>query len=784
MRWNTAKTHSPYRQPGAARRQRGAAIAEFAVVLPALLMLGLGSIQSALFYQAKTTVTYATFEAARKGATNHGLKTPMLETFGLRMAPVFGGDGSGSDAVAAIAKGKTEASQSSITRIDIINPTREAFQEFGRPNPETGKIEIPNTHLKYRDAGDIRTNSGVNVQDANLLKIEATYGYQLKVPLINGLVTAALAKIDPQNAAFYDQNRIPITAVATVRMQSEAWENGNLTASGAPPGGGAVPNGEPGEGDSQSGNDNEADDLAAGQGDPLNPVDPFQNNGNGCDSTVQSCLDNPSNLGNPNSCSAGNEDTASSQTAQVTGLPATGTGNPIHVVSGNKYQAETDITALPGPLGLVWQRHYNSQSIYRGSLGTGWRHSYDVQLRRTAEGVRLIQADGRHILFYKTGDNRYESALHSDGWLIFAENSTKSDDESITWHWPNGQRLRFNARSQLTDIMLPTGEALRLQYNDQRRLFLVRDAQNRELSLGYYPNGRLKSVLNTSGQALHYRYDDNGNLESVNYADGTLRTYHYEGKHDANNLTGITDQRGVRFATWAYDEHDRAISSEHADGVEKVTIDFNDDGTRLVTNSLDETSTYYTEIKQKLGIVTRIDGPGCSSCGPGDIEYEYNDALRLTKTSYKDGRRTYREYDAKNRLTAIYKQLGDHPKRLVSRFGFSGDDTLPSSFSRPSINPKGYHSKLLTRDSAGQIVDITEVGYAPDYKGGFNKMVRSTRYEYRNGALYASDGPVPGTVDRVVYPNGRQKPAHPAVIKPSRPKSRQITMRGRQYKLD
>ncbi len=199
MRWNAAKssiTNTRSERRELVGRQHGASIVEFVVVLPALLILGLGSIQSALFHQAKTTVTYATFEAARTGATTHALKAAMLDQFGLRLAPVFGGDGSGSDAMAAIAKGKTEARNAAITRIDIINPTQEAFQDFGVLNAETGRTEIPNSHLKHRNANDIRTNSGVNIQDANLLKIKTTYGYHLKVPLINSIVTAALKKID------------------------------------------------------------------------------------------------------------------------------------------------------------------------------------------------------------------------------------------------------------------------------------------------------------------------------------------------------------------------------------------------------------------------------------------------------------------------------------------------------------------------------------------------------------------------------------------------------------
>src|SRR5690606_37635758 len=37
-----------------------------------------------------------------------------------------------------------------------------------------------------------------------------------------------------------------------------------------------------------------------------------------------------------------------------------GAGNPVNVATGNKYQRETDMPALPGVLGLELVRHYNS----------------------------------------------------------------------------------------------------------------------------------------------------------------------------------------------------------------------------------------------------------------------------------------------------------------------------------------------------------------------------------------------------------------------------------------
>lgn len=51
----------------------------------------------------------------------------------LRLAPVFDGDGSVGKALAAMRTGKTEANDPDIIKLDIINPSPEAFQEYDFP---------------------------------------------------------------------------------------------------------------------------------------------------------------------------------------------------------------------------------------------------------------------------------------------------------------------------------------------------------------------------------------------------------------------------------------------------------------------------------------------------------------------------------------------------------------------------------------------------------------------------------------------------------------------------
>jgi len=61
--------------------------------------------------------------------------------------------------------------------------------------------------------------------------------------------------------------------------------------------------------------------------------------------------------------------------------PNIGAGNPINIVTGNKYQREVDMAPLPGVLGLEIVRHYNSSfsrpQHSNNLVGRGWKLSYE-----------------------------------------------------------------------------------------------------------------------------------------------------------------------------------------------------------------------------------------------------------------------------------------------------------------------------------------------------------------------------------------------------------------------
>ena len=143
-------------------------------------------------------------------------------------------------------------------------------------------------------------------------------------------------------------------------------------------------------------------------------------------------------------------------------------------------------------------------------------------------------------------------------------------------------------------------------------------------------------------------------LEFVVYPDGTtgtdadnpLRQYHYENPVFPAALTGITDERGIRYASYGYDDKGRAVYSYHGsaeDAIGRVDIDYHgsddySDGEalRTLTNSKGISSVYTTLLQQGVALLGNVSGPGCASCGAQNASYHYEpgSGLLLSRTDH------------------------------------------------------------------------------------------------------------------------------------------------------
>jgi hypothetical protein len=229
-------------------RQDGATIVEFTILCPFALLLVLGIIQLGLLLTAKEVVNEAAFLAARAGAVNHA-KVDEMKTVMRRALVPFYQDTTKQDPFGRLLDATGKAQGDTLIciplvkcdlDIQVLNPTSAAFDDFGLVNNMSeNHTYIPNDNLEYRSRVP-GNNSKLSIQDANVLKIKVTYGYQIKVPLMESVIKSVMCGFDTGIDAFgrgdlpstggtdcvsyYNRGRIPIVAYATMQMQTPAWQ--------------------------------------------------------------------------------------------------------------------------------------------------------------------------------------------------------------------------------------------------------------------------------------------------------------------------------------------------------------------------------------------------------------------------------------------------------------------------------------------------------------------------------------------------------------------------------
>jgi len=381
-------------------------------------------------------------------------------------------------------------------------------------------------------------------------------------------------------------------------------------------------------------------------------------------------------------------------------------GNPIDVSSGSKIQTETHIPVtgylgllwhyryLPSATG-EWQHNYqkkivslSDQSATNGILKTpnfssaseaclaGWPHlriSNNFVNPNITSGTpqfinnRCVVSAGGKILkeilvqsnesinlinlpsYIQVNDNdgsktsyrgiasqsRYQDVNGSNNILI-------KDSDHWTLSYSNGQVEYYDLQGKLTKIILSSGATQILSYDSSTQLLTrVQDNVGHKLDFTYQ-NNQIQTVTLDNTKVTRYSYNAYGLIDTVTFPGNATRIYHYEDTRFPTALTGITDERNVRYATWAYDAQGRAISSEHAGGAEKTLLTFNADNSTTVTNSLGKQTIYRFEYINGAKRVVKVEGQASTNCLAANKDYTYTpEGWIESKTDWKGIKTTY-----------------------------------------------------------------------------------------------------------------------------------------------
>lgn len=477
-------------------------------------------------------------------------------------------------------------------------------------------------------------------------------------------------------------------------------------------------------------------------------------------------------------------------------------GNPISLGIGGKYQKEQDYNGS-GRLPLEFTRHYNNlltsaawysvtnfpgtlaqrvemasnpeeperQLIGMDRMGVLWRHSYQraIVVRATtgSNGIETAAAyrdDGKVLAF-----NLYNGAYIPDGDVV--DSLVKMGDGTWRYTTANGEQTEeYDTTGRLIKITDRTGVYQILAYDSCGLLRTVTDNFGRALTLDYttaclgIPNTayRVSSVTDPASGVTSFTYDSKGRLTQVTYPDGKYRVYHYDGSI-STELTGISDENGVRYVNWTYDGNRRANSSTHAGGAEAVSIVYSPgsatySGTvtsAIVTDAAGAARTYSFTAVQGVNRVTSIVQPAASGSGTVTETYGYDANGNVVNKKNFSGQRTcYAFNTTRNLETARVEGFASGvacPSNVTTYTPASGTTQRKittqwhATYREPAQIDEPGRRTIFIYDGSGNLLTKTVLDTA-------TSQSRTWTYTYNIlGQMLTADGPRTDVSDVMTY---------------------------------
>ncbi len=430
--------------------------------------------------------------------------------------------------------------------------------------------------------------------------------------------------------------------------------------------------------------------------------------------------------------------------------------NPVSLPNGNKFEVTTDFESA-GPNPLRFFRYYSSYFNGDGTMGWSWRHNFSGHLEfPNGTTVEAHHANGAILTFNQSGsdwvpvdpDITYRLEASGANWLVVSNVDTVETYDSA------GRFASIQDRSGFTQT---------LNYNGSGELTDVTDSYGRALTFTY-ANGLVATMTDDDGQVYAYIYGSlypmpGGNtpiLKNILYPDDTPAdpndnpkvTYLYEDSDFAGALTGIVDERGVRVATFAYDDLGRATLSEHAGGADRHDIAYNINGTVTVTNPLGRESIYSFATHANAPKVTQINGQATVNVPSDTVQFIYDANGYLASKTDREGNVTNYTRDARGLELSRTEAAGMPLARTITTTWHTGF-RLPTQIVAPGKTTD------LSYDASGRLTQRTETdttSHSVPYST--NGQTRSWTYTYTwsvSGLLQSADGPRTDLTDDTLY---------------------------------
>ncbi|MFF4549123.1 DUF6531 domain-containing protein [Streptomyces sp. NPDC001406] len=326
-------------------------------------------------------------------------------------------------------------------------------------------------------------------------------------------------------------------------------------------------------------------------------------------------------------------------------------GDPIDMVSGEMFMAETDVE-LSGLLPLALRRTHLSTYRTGRSFGSSWASTLDERLELDDQGAAFATEDGMILLYPVPRPGAAVLPAEGPRWPLdwdgtpgaplrvtdpltgitrhFAPpRSPAANDDAFTLLLVamtdrNDYRIDFEREADGTPVAVRDsgGRYIHVDTEGERVIGLrLRDPEDGPHGtllrrFGYSPEGDLTEAHDSSGLPVRYTYDGPG------------------------RITSWTDRNGYSYH-FSYDTLDRCVGGEGADGSLACTIEFD----------TDSRETRYTDA---LGHTTR---------------YRYNERYQLTTVTDPLGHTESSEWDRYGNLLSRTDELGHTTRFTLGEHG-------------------------------------------------------------------------------------------------------------------
>lgn len=396
--------------------------------------------------------------------------------------------------------------------------------------------------------------------------------------------------------------------------------------------------------------------------------------------------------------------------------------------------------------------------------------------------------------YHQTGQKDPDGTIHAYTYDMLGNNTSVSlNDRTVTFeYYPNGKIRKqtnedgtwllytYDKRWNCIQVVDEDGVGMSYAYDGMDRLISERDALGNTTRYEYDTQGRITKTTDPNGNATTYEYDGNGNcIRMVNAlsrttemeydkADRLIRItqetdagrisagYTYD---KAGRVTAVTDEEG-NTTRYTYDVFGNVLTVTDALGNPVVANTYDKTGNLTSTTDGEGTATGY--VYDRAGNLLAV-----AECLNGEEEtsyaYEYDENLRLTKTTDPISGTTTQEYDAygniisvtdamggttrytydeRNRITSVISALGNQESYTYNAQGLlAGEENARGQKAAYTYDKAGRLTEkkdeagtiTYTYDNNGNVLRVTE----EDGKG--NKETISRTYDALNRVTSMTD---------------------------------------------